>query len=112
MQIDHLIYAVPDLDAAVDDVERRLGVRAAGGGRHPGMGTHNRLLGLGPYTYLEIIAPDPDQPEPGGPRPYGADGLTSAGLVGWALTCGDIESARATGSRAASTPVRWSMPAA
>jgi hypothetical protein len=60
------------------------------------MGTHNRLLGLGLRTYLEIIAPDPGQPEPDGPRPYGADGLTSAGLVGWALRCGDIESARAT----------------
>ena len=27
MQIDHLIYAVPDLDAGVEDVERRLGTQ-------------------------------------------------------------------------------------
>ena len=30
------------------------------GGRHPHMGTHNRLLSLGPDLYLEVIAVDPD----------------------------------------------------
>jgi len=80
MRIDHLVYAAPDLDAAVAAVERRFGVRAAGGGQHVGQGTHNRLLALGPATYLEIVAPDPHQPEPPGPRPYGVDGVTGPGL--------------------------------
>ncbi|GAB2805742.1 VOC family protein [Lentzea nigeriaca] len=92
--IDHLIYAAPDLDAAVDEVEERFGVRAEGGGQHLGLGTHNRLLALGPRTYLEIIAPDPRQPEPELPRPFGVEGVTRAGLVGWALSCDDIEQAR------------------
>lgn len=92
--IDHLVYAAPDLDAAVDAVERRFGVRAAGGGQHLGLGTHNRLLALGPRTYLEIIAPDPAQPEPDLPRPFGVDGVTAPGLVGWAVTCDDIFPAR------------------
>lgn len=92
--IDHLVYAAPDLDAAVDAVEQRFGVRASGGGQHLGWGTHNRLLALGPRTYLEIIAPDPGQPEPDLPRPFGVDGVTTPGLVGWALTCGDISRAR------------------
>ena len=95
MKIDHVIYAAPDLDAAVDDLEIRLGVRAAGGGQHSGQGTHNKLLALGPGSYLELIAPDPGQPEPAGPRPYGVDGVTSGRLVGWALACHDIERARA-----------------
>ena len=90
MHVDHLIYAAPDLEAAVADLAERLGVRAAGGGQHVGQGTHNRLLALGPRTYLEIVAPDPRQPEPAAPRPYGVDGVTQPGLVGWALECEDV----------------------
>jgi Glyoxalase-like domain len=93
LRIDHLIYAAPDLDAAVADIEKRFGVRATGGGQHTGRGTHNSLLALGPHTYLELIAPDPQQPDPPTPRPYGVDGVTDAGLVGWALACDDIAAA-------------------
>ncbi len=91
MLIDHLVYAVPDLRAAVADVEERLGVRAHDGGRHTGLGTHNALLALGPATYLEIIAADPGQPEPARPRPFGIDGITRSELAGWALACEDID---------------------
>jgi hypothetical protein len=91
--IDHLIFAAPDLEDGVREVEARFGVRAAGGGQHLGQGTHNKLLALGPRTYLEIIAPDPAQPEPSGPRPYGVDGVTRSGLVGWAIACEDIDRA-------------------
>ena len=93
MLVDHLIYAVPELTAAVADVEDRFGVRAQAGGRHIGRGTHNALLALGPRTYLEIIAPDPGQPEPSMPRPFGVDDLRSGMLVGWALACDDIDRA-------------------
>jgi catechol 2,3-dioxygenase-like lactoylglutathione lyase family enzyme len=124
MRIDHIIYAAPDLEAAVDALHTRLGVRAAGGGQHVGQGTHNKLLGLGPRTYLEIVAPDPRQPEPAAPRPYGVDGVMCAGLVGWALASDDIDAAlrvaRAKGFdpgavidghrlTAASTVLRWRL---
>ncbi|HEX8865497.1 MAG TPA: VOC family protein [Lentzea sp.] len=92
--IDHLVYAAPDLDAAVLDIEQRFGVRASGGGQHLGLGTHNKLLALGRLTYLEIIAPDPRQPEPELPRPFGVDGVVAPGLVAWAVTCDDISRAR------------------
>jgi len=91
VQIDHLVYAVSDLPAAVADVEERFGVRARAGGKHIGLGTHNALLALGPVTYLEIIAPDPGQPEPSAPRPFGVDSAGHGRLVRWALACDDID---------------------
>jgi hypothetical protein len=93
MLIDHLVYAAPDLPAAVVGIQERFGVRAQAGGRHTGRGTRNALLALGARTYLEIIAPDPGQPEPSAPRPFGVDGLSRGGLVGWALACDDIDAA-------------------
>jgi Glyoxalase-like domain len=96
MLIDHLVYAAPDLAAAVAEVEERFGVRAQTGGKHVGVGTHNALLALGARTYLEIVAPDPGQPEPPAPRPFGLDGITRGALVSWALACDDIDAAVAT----------------
>ena len=96
MQIDHLVYAVPDLASAVDDLERRTGVRAAAGGKHLGLGTHNALLALGPKTYLEIIAPDHEQPQPASRRPFGLDSSANARLAGWVVGVEDIDAAIAT----------------
>jgi hypothetical protein len=93
MPLDHLVYAASDLTDAVTDVERRLGVRAAPGGQHTGRGTHNALLALGDSRYLEIIAPDPAQPEPTSPRPFGVDSSGPPHLAGWAWRVDDIDAA-------------------
>jgi len=82
--IDHLVYATPDLAAGVTHVETLLGVHATPGGQHPGEGTRNALVALGPTSYLEIIGPDPEQPRPAGPRKFKIDDLTEPRLVTWA----------------------------
>ena len=95
MTVDHIVYGVEDLEAGVDELAERLGVRPAPGGRHVGRGTHNALLGLGGDAYLEVIALDPEQPRPAGPLPFGLDRLRLPRLVGWASRTADIEGQRA-----------------
>jgi hypothetical protein len=102
-KIDHLVYAVPDLEAGVRGVQDLLGVRATPGGQHPGGGTRNALLALGPACYLEIIGPDAEQPAPARPRSFGIDGLKVPRLVTWAAKSTDLDQLAA---RAAALGVR------
>jgi hypothetical protein len=61
MRIDHVILAAADLDAAAARLEAEHGLRAKAGGRHVGMGTHNRIVPLG-GGYLELLAiADPEE---------------------------------------------------
>ena len=83
--IDHLVLAGPDLDGLVAWFAGVSGIAPAPGGAHVGLGTRNALVGLGGSTYLELIGPDPDQPEPDVPRPFGIDGLEEPRLVTWCL---------------------------
>ena len=64
------------------------------------MGTHNRLLSLGPGCFLEVIAIDPDAPAPARPRWFELDTAAmrerlagSAALVHWVERTGDLEAA-------------------
>jgi hypothetical protein len=91
MRIDHLVYATPDLDLGIEKIERLLGVRATPGGQHLGAGTRNALVALGAGTYLEIVGPDPAQPEPEQPRWFRIDEIDEPRLVTWASRVDGIE---------------------
>ncbi|MEO6958243.1 MAG: VOC family protein, partial [Antricoccus sp.] len=64
--IDHLVWGVRDLSAALISFEDALGVKPAEGGRHIGRGTRNYLVALTHTAYLEIIALDEENPTPEG----------------------------------------------
>ena len=75
--VDHLVVAAATLEQGVAWCEATLGVTPGPGGRHPLMGTHNRLLKVAteahPNAYLEILAIDPAAPPPGRVRWFGLD---------------------------------------
>jgi Glyoxalase-like domain len=100
--VDHLLLGFADLDEGIAWVEQRTGVRPAVGGSHPGRGTRNALLSLGPKQYLEVIAPDPAQKT----YTFQLDirSLKAPRLINWAAAAADLDGV-ARGARAAGLQV-------
>lgn len=61
-ELDHLMWEEWRLSEGEKRFAAATGVTPAFGGKHPEAGTHNSLLSLGPSSYLEIIALDPEHP--------------------------------------------------
>src|SRR5260370_39961673 len=64
LRLDHLVISARTLDEGTQYVADTLGVAPAGGGAHPQMRTHNRLLNLWGGAYLEVIAIDQQAASP------------------------------------------------
>jgi hypothetical protein len=101
---DHVVVAARTLEEGAAWCEATLGATPVEGGRHATMGTHNRLLGLGPggyaRMYLEIIALDPDAPAPARVRWFDLDSpavraevAAAPRLVHWVARCNDVDRA-------------------
>ena len=88
--LDHVLLGCGDLQTGIAFVEQQAGVRAEFGGVHPGRGTQNALLSLGNRRYLEIIAPDPAQPDVKNPLAPELRSLKEPRLVGWAAHPGNL----------------------
>lgn len=116
LRLDHLAVSATTLAEGVEAVEAALGVSLAGGGQHPHMATHNRLLGLGD-VYLEVIAADPALPRPSWPRWFDLDNFFGAPrLTNWIVRCENLNSALSGAPFGTGIPVelqrgdfRWRM---
>jgi hypothetical protein len=95
LTLDHIAVSTTTLEGGADWVEMALGVAPTGGGKHPHMGTHNRLLSLGDL-YLEVIAIDPAAPRPAHPRWFDLDHFQGAPrLTNWICRTDDLDAALA-----------------
>jgi hypothetical protein len=93
MRLDHAIWATRDLDAAAAHFEREYGLAAGGGGRHEGMGTHNRIVPLG-GGYLELLAVADAAEAAASPLGRFVD-AAAEGWMGWAVVVDDIDAVAA-----------------
>jgi hypothetical protein len=116
LTFDHLAVSAETLAEGVAVVEAALGVALAGGGQHPHMSTHNRLIGLGDL-YLEVIAADPAAPKPGWPRWFDLDNFAGRPrLTNWIARCENLMAELAQAPAGVGVPVslqrgdyRWQM---
>lgn len=99
-ELDHLVVAARTLDEGCAWVEAHLGAAPVPGGKHPVMGTHNRLLFIGPGKFLEVIAIDPGAPPAARPRWFDLDDAAmraalarSPALVHWVERTDDLDAA-------------------
>lgn len=91
MNIDHIVLAAPDLDAAKAEFAQWTGTEPVDGGPHVGGGTRNALISFGAGAYLEIIAPDPEQKLAGNNGERFA-ALAEPRLLHWAVRSSDLPS--------------------
>ncbi|MDW3222674.1 MAG: VOC family protein [Paracoccaceae bacterium] len=94
MEFDHIAIAGETLVEAIEHVEAALGVKLQAGGQHDVFFTHNALLGLEDWLYLEAIAIDPNAPDPDRSRWFDLDRFTGAPrLTNWICRTDDIDAA-------------------
>lgn len=108
---DHLAISAASLEQGALAIEAMLGVGLESGGKHAFMGTHNRLLSLGPGEYLEVIAIDPEAPPPDRPRWFRLDRFSGPPRVtNWVLRIDDLDAALAEAPPGAGRPVALERP--
>jgi hypothetical protein len=110
-RLDHLVVAADTLEQGDAWCERTFGITPGPGGKHPLMGTHNRLVRVAtvnyPRAYFEIIAIDPAAPDPGRTRWFDLDDPALRGtlakqgprLVHWVAQVPDLDEALAALAR-------------
>ena len=90
IELDHVLIAVTDLDAAGREFEARHGLASVAGGRHPGWGTANRIVPLGD-TYLELVAAVDTAEAAGSPFGRWVAAAPSGRPLGWAVRTQELD---------------------
>jgi Glyoxalase-like domain len=93
VRVDHLVFAVSDLDATAARFWDQFGLASVPGGRHPGWGTANVIVPLG-REYLELIgvAEKSEAQASGFGRRVAEAAAGGDSLIGWAVATDDLES--------------------
>jgi hypothetical protein len=106
--LDHIAVAAETLAEGAAHVEAALGVELSDIGLHDRMGTHNRLLGLGPGLYLEVIAINPDAAPPAQARWFDLDNFTGhPRLTNWIVRTDDLAGALAAAPPGTGAPISF-----
>jgi len=92
VRIDHAIIGARDIEAVADRLWESHGLASLPGGRHPGWGTHNRIIPLGD-AYLEIIGVADENEAVRDPMGRWLLAHTALGdpLMGWCCETAEIE---------------------
>jgi hypothetical protein len=110
--LDHIAVAAETLAEGAAHVEAALGVELSDIGIHDRMGTHNRLLGLGPGLYLEVIAINPDAAPPAQARWFDLDSFTGKPrLTNWIVRTDDLAGALAGAPAGMGVPISFARGA-
>lgn len=72
-KIDHFAIGAASLEQGQQALKDILGVTVPKGGKHDAMSTHNCVMQSGSESFLEILAIDPEAPEPGRARWFSLD---------------------------------------
>jgi hypothetical protein len=62
--LDHIVLAAPDLEQAMEQFKKMTGIMPSHVGPLQGLGAKTAHVGLDSNRYIEILAPDPDDPGP------------------------------------------------
>ncbi len=89
--VDHIVYAVHNLESAIQQFDHLLGCRPVLGGKHQNQGTKNAVMHLGDQIYLELLTIDHENIEVMPPRWMGIDQLEEPAATRWALKSSDLK---------------------
>jgi hypothetical protein len=92
VRIDHAIIGARDIEAVAGRLWEQHGLASLPGGRHPGWGTHNRIVPLG-GSYLEILGVADENEAVRDPmgRWLLAHTATADPLMAWCCETGELE---------------------